>query len=255
MLSIAPKRTCFLLFLVLAYACSFSGKLLAQALPDLKKLDAYYEKARKDWNVPGMAIAIVKNDSMIFAKGYGVLNAKTGGQVNSNTLFGIASNTKAFTAAALGILVDEGKLNWNDPVTKYLPYFQLYNPYVTQAVTIRDLLSHRVGLPTYSGDLLWYNTTYSREEILRRARFLKSTYAFRDGYGYSNIMFIAAGQVIEAISGQKWEDFIRTRFFQPLGMNQSYVSVGELKDKPNQASPHGFNANQQPVPVFSSHWA
>ena len=254
MLSPAPRHSFTKFFYLVIFYFALPVRLPAQDLPDLKQLDNYYEKARKDWNVPGLAIAIVKNDSIIFSKGYGVLNAKTGGEVNGNTLFGIASNTKAFTAAALAMLVDEGKLNWHDPVTKYLPYFQLYSPYVTQAITIRDLLSHRVGLPTYSGDLLWYNTTYSREEILRRARFLKPTYEFRDGYGYSNIMFIAAGQVIEAISGQKWEDFIRTRIFQPLGMNQSYVSVRELNGKPNQAFPHGFDENQNPVPTTFAIW-
>ncbi|MDQ4141013.1 MAG: beta-lactamase family protein, partial [Bacteroidota bacterium] len=153
-----------LLLYILPALLLFSHNLQAQtrsALPDLAALDTYYEKARQDWDVPGMAIAIVKNDSVVFAKGYGVLNNKTGGSVNANTIFGIASNTKAYTAAALAILVDEGKLNWNDPVIKYLPYFQLYNPYVSQAVNIRDLLSHRVGLATFSGDLLWYNTTYS----------------------------------------------------------------------------------------------
>ncbi|QMU30213.1 serine hydrolase domain-containing protein [Adhaeribacter radiodurans] len=224
------------------------------ALPDFTALDAYYEKSRQDWDVPGMAIAIVKNDSIVFAKGYGVLNNKTGGPVNANTIFGIASNTKAYTAAALAMLVEEGKLDWHDPVTKYLPYFQLYNPYVSQAINIRDLLSHRVGLPTYSGDLLWYNTTYSREEIVRRARFLKPTYAFRDGYGYSNLMFIAAGQVIEAVSGQTWENFIRTRILQPLGMQQTYLSVKELTGKPNIASPHGFDAQRKPVPTTFNPW-
>ncbi|PSR54409.1 serine hydrolase [Adhaeribacter arboris] len=254
---LAFHRPRLVLLLFLISLLRFSSSLQAQnksALPDLAALDAYYEKARQDWEVPGMAIAIVKNDSVVFAKGYGVLNSKTGGLVNANTIFGIASNTKAYTAAALAMLVDEGKLNWHDPVTKYLPYFQLYNPYVSQAATIRDLLSHRVGLATYSGDLLWYNTTYSREEILRRAKFLKPTYAFRDGYGYSNLMFIAAGQVIEAVSGQTWENFIRTRILQPLGMQQTYLSVRELAGKSNIASPHGFDGQHKPVPTTFTPW-
>jgi len=230
--------------------------LLAQTAPevDLKQLDAYYQKALKDWQVPGMAIALVKNDSVIFAKGYGVLNAKTGGKVDANTVFGIASNTKAFTAAALAMLVDEGKLKWDDPVIKYLPYFQLYNPYVTQAVTIKDLLSHRVGLATFSGDLLWYNTTYSREDIIRRAHYLQPVYGFRDGYGYSNLMFLVAGQVIETISGQTWEAFIRQRFFQPLAMTRSFTSVKELAGQTNVASPHGFDGNRNPVPSTFTAW-
>ncbi|MFD2246536.1 serine hydrolase [Pontibacter ruber] len=221
---------------------------------DLARLDAYYEKALKAWDVPGMAIAIVKNDSVIFAKGYGVLNNKTGGKVDANTVFGIASNTKAYTAAALGILVDEGKIKWSDPVKKYLPYLQLYNPYVTENLTIEDLLCHRVGFKTYSGDLLWYNTRYSRREVLERARHLKPEYGFRDGYGYSNLMFIAAGEVVEAVSGKTWEAFIKERFFTPLGMSRSYTSVNELAGQSNIASPHGNDENGKPYATALNPW-
>ncbi|WP_187262902.1 serine hydrolase [Pontibacter beigongshangensis] len=221
---------------------------------DLAALDAYYQQALKDWKVPGMAIAVVKNDSVIFAKGYGVLNAETGGQVDANTVFAIASNSKAYTAAALGLLVDEGKLSWDDPVTKYLPYLQLYAPYITQSLNIKDLLSHRVGFKTFSGDLLWYHTTYSRREILERARHLEPVYGFRDGYGYSNLMFIAAGEVIEAITGKTWEAFIQERFFVPLGMSSSFTSVTQLAGKPNIASPHGSDEKGKPYPTTFRPW-
>ncbi|TXK52913.1 serine hydrolase [Pontibacter qinzhouensis] len=221
---------------------------------ELATLDAYYQQALKDWDVPGMAIAIVKNDSVIFAKGYGVLNATAGGQVDANTVFGIASNTKAYTAAALGILVDEGKISWDDPVAKYLPYLQLYNPYVTQSLNIKDLLSHRAGFKTFSGDLLWYHTTYSRRQILERAKHLEPEYGFRDGYGYSNLMFIAAGEVIEAVTGKTWEAFIQERFFLPLNMTSSYTSVTQLAGKPNIASPHGFDEKGKPVPTTFRPW-
>lgn len=249
--SISTRRfgRMFLLTFLLWHTATRS---FAQA--DLSKLDAYYQKALKDWNVPGMAIAIVKDDKVVFAKGYGVLDAKKGGKVDENTLFGIASNSKAYTAAALAILVDEGKLKWDDKVTKYLPYLQLYDPYVTQELTIKDLLSHRVGLETFSGDLLWYNTTYSRREILERAKFLKPTYGFRAGYGYSNVMFIAAGEVIEAISGKTWEQFIQERFFRPLGMTRSYTSVNQLKGVQNVATPHGNDPDRKPVPTYLTAW-
>ncbi|MGV3540131.1 MAG: serine hydrolase domain-containing protein, partial [Rufibacter sp.] len=204
-MNICPSFRRFPFFVILLWLISY--QVSAQA--DLQKLDAYYQQALKDWDVPGMAIAIVKDDKVVFVKGYGVADAKKGGAVDENTLFGIASNSKAYTAAALAILVDEGKLKWDDPVTKYLPYLQLYSPYVTQELTITDLLCHRVGLETFSGDLLWYNTTYTRKEILERARYLKPTYGFRAGYGYSNVMFIAAGEVIEAVSGKTWEQFIQ----------------------------------------------
>lgn len=220
----------------------------------LQKLDTYYQKALKDWDVPGMAIAIVKNDSVIFAKGYGVLNNKTGGQVDANTVFGIASNSKAYTAAALATLVDQGKLNWEDKVKKYVPYLQLYDPFVTENLTIEDLLSHRVGFKTFSGDLLWYNTTYSRSEIIERMRYLEPIYGFRDGYGYSNLMFITAGEVIEQVSGKTWENYIQETFFQPLGMKRSYTSVNDLKNVQNVASPHGFDANKKPYATTLTAW-
>ncbi|GAB2526216.1 serine hydrolase [Rufibacter soli] len=246
-------RSLRLSFLAL-FLWSLSLPVFAQA--DLQKLDAYYQKALKDWNVPGMAIAIVKNDSVVFAKGYGVRDQQKGGAVDANTLFGIASNSKAYTAAALGMLVDEGKLSWDDKVIKYLPYLQLYDPYVTQNLNIRDLLSHRVGLQTFSGDLLWYNTTYSRKEILQRAKYLQPSYPFRGGYGYSNLMFIAAGEVLEAVSGKTWEQFIQERFFKPLGMTRSYISVNQLKGVDNVAAPHA-NPTQEggkPVPTVLTAW-
>ncbi len=241
-------------FTFLALLWSLSLPVFAQV--DFQKLDTYYQKALKDWNVPGMAIAIVKDDSVVFAKGYGVRDLQKGGAVDANTVFGIASNTKAYTAAALAMLVDEGKLKWDDPVTKYLPYLQLYDPYVTQHLNIRDLLSHRVGLQTFSGDLLWYHTTYSRKEILERAKYLKPTYPFRSGYGYSNLMFIAAGEVIEAISGKPWEQFIQERIFRPLGMARSYTSVNQLKGIENVATPHGNPTaeNGKPVPTVLTAW-
>lgn len=226
----------------------------AQTTADLTKLDAYYQKALKDWDVPGMAIAIVKDDSVIFAKGYGVLDNKKGGQVDANTVFGIASNSKAYTAAALATLVDAGKISWKDKVKKYVPYLQLYDPFVTENLTIEDLLSHRVGFKTYSGDLLWYNTTYSREEIIQRMRYLKPTYNFRDGYGYSNLMFITAGQVIENVTGKTWENYIRETFLQPLGMGRTYTSVNDLKGVSNVASPHGFDANGKPYATTQVAW-
>ncbi|RAU84116.1 serine hydrolase [Pontibacter arcticus] len=241
---------CFILF-ILAKPVSAQQTNTAATLA---KLDAYYQKALKDWNVPGMAIAIVKNDSIIFAKGYGVLNNKTGGQVDANTLFGIASNSKAYTAAALGILVDEGKIKWNDPVKKYIPTLQLYNPYVTENITIEDLLSHRAGFGTFSGDLLWYNTTHSRPEIISRMQHLKPAYGFRNGYGYSNLMFITAGEVIEKVSGTTWEKFIQERFFKPLGMTRSYTSVNDLKGVANVASPHGNGADGKPFATTLNPW-
>ncbi|MBL0317464.1 MAG: beta-lactamase family protein [Flavobacteriales bacterium] len=175
-------------------------------------LDGLFKRALQDFNVPGMAIAIVKDNELVLAKGYGFRKAGSDQLVDENTSFAIASNTKAFTAAALAILVDEGKIKWSDKVRDYLPYFELYSPYVSEEFTIRDLLCHRSDLATFSGDLIWYGTTHSREEIIRRAKYLKPVYGFREAYGYSNIMFLAAGEIVAQVSGTTWDDFIQTHF-------------------------------------------
>ena len=219
-----------LIFPVLAFTQTLEQKLA--------EIDAYAEKTRADWNVPGMAIAIVKDDKVVFAKGYGARTLGKSEKVDENTLFAIASNTKAFTTASLSILIDEKKLGWDDKVVKYLPEFQLYNPYVTSEFTIRDLVSHRSGLDTFSGDLLWYETTYSSDEILRRARYLKPTSGFRSSYGYQNLMFIAAGKIVERVSGKPWAQFVRERILTPLGMKNTKTSINDYKKGDNVASPH-----------------
>ncbi len=210
----------------------------AQTTVDLAALDAYYSKARDEWQVPGFAIAIVKDDEMVFAKGYGVRELGKGAKVDEHTLFAIASNTKAFTAAALAKLVDERQIGWDDRVADHLPYFQLYSPYVTREMRIRDLLCHRSGLGTYSGDLLWYGTSYSPAEVVRRARHLEPAGSFRAHYGYSNLMFIAAGEVIPAVTGRSWSEFVQAEFLGPLGMASTVTSVTDLDGKANVATPH-----------------
>lgn len=223
--------------------------LLATAAPaqqsvDLGELDAYFAAAREDWRVPGFAIAIVKDDEVVFAKGYGVRELGKLAGVDENTLFAIASNTKAFTAAALAMLVDRGTLAWDDRVIEHLPYFQLYSPYVTQEMRVRDLLCHRSGLGTFSGDLIWYGTNYTRQEVVRRVRYLPPAGGFRAHYGYSNIMFLAAGEIVAAATGRRWDEFIETEIFEPLGMANSYTSVDSLPGKPNVATPHAGNGDR-----------
>lgn len=205
---------------------------------NLKELETYATKAGQDWRVPGFAMAIVKDDSVVFAKGFGVRELGKPTPVDAHTLFAIASNSKAFTSAALAILVDEGKIKWNDPVTKYLPWFQMYDPWVTREMMVRDLLCHRSGLATFGGDLLWYGSTYSREEVVRRIRYLKPTSSFRTQYGYQNVMFLAAGLVVEAVTGKSWDAFIKEKFFAPLGMTTSNTSVKDFKPTDNVATPH-----------------
>lgn len=203
----------------------------------LAEIDAYAERVLRDQNQPGMAIAVVKENRTVFAKGYGVRELGKPEKVDENTVFAIASNSKAFTTASLSILIDEGKIGgWDDKVSKYLPEFRLYDPYVSENVTIRDLVSHRVGLDTFSGDLLWYETTYKEDEILRRLRYLQPVRGFRAGFGYQNLMFIAAGRIIEKVSGKTWGQFVTERILQPLGMNRTTTTIRDLKD--NAAFPH-----------------
>jgi CubicO group peptidase (beta-lactamase class C family) len=210
-----------------------------QQQPDLGALDAWIAAARQAWAVPGLAVAIVKDGRTVFARGYGVRDMRGSDAVDEHTLFAIASNTKAFTAAALAMLVDEGRLRWDDRVREHLPWFELYDPWVTNEMRIRDLLSHRSGLGTFSGDLLWYGTPYSAEEVVRRARHLPPAGPFRASYGYSNLMFIAAGEVVAAVSGQPWPVFVQQRLLQPLGMRRTVLTTDSLPKRDNVATPHG----------------
>ncbi len=210
----------------------------------IDSLEQYYQKALSDWNVPGMAVAIVTKDKVLFSKGFGIADIETREAVDDNTLFALASNTKAFTATALAMLVDEGKINWDDKVTRYLPWFKLYDPFVTESFTIRDLLCHRSGLETFSGDLLWYGSTFSRQEVVSKAQFLQPKYGFREHFGYSNIMLIAAGEIIPAVTGMSWDDFVASRILKPLGMNRSILHVSELPANQNVAAPHVYVQGQ-----------
>jgi CubicO group peptidase (beta-lactamase class C family) len=224
------RLTTFLLFVLVAFLPAYG-----QEAP-LNGFDDYVNKALREWEVPGLAIAIVKDDRIVLAKGYGVRKLGDPAPVNERTLFAIGSSSKAFTAAAIAMLVDEGKLKWDDPVTKYLPGFELYDPYVTRELTVRDLLSHRSGLER--GDFLWYGSDYDRDEILRRTRYLKPTWSLRSTFGYQNLMFLAAGQLVARVSGKTWDEFIRQRIFTPLSMTASSTSIRDLKNADNVASPH-----------------
>lgn len=202
----------------------------------LQGLDAAVEQALQDWQMPGLALAIVKDDAVVLSKGYGVRELGQPTPVDERTVFAIGSVTKSFTAAALGMLVDEGKVGWDDPVTEHLPDFQLYDPYVTREITLRDLLTHRSGLPR--GDLIWIGSDFDRAEILRRVRYLPPRWSFRSHYGYQNILYLAAGQVVAAVTGRSWDEFVRERIFTPLGMTDSSISVTALADAANVAAPH-----------------
>lgn len=202
----------------------------------LSGLDAYIDKAIKDWEVPGLALAIVRNDSIVHARGYGVRQLGQPGNVTERTVFAIGSSSKAFTAGLIGLLVDEGKLKWDDPVAMHLPGFQMHDPYASKELTIRDALSHRSGLAR--GDRLWYASELDREEILKRVRYLEPTWSFRSTFGYQNLMYLAAGQVAARVGGKSWDDLIHERLFVPLGMSSSNTSTNKLRGMPDVAMPH-----------------
>ena len=205
--------------------------------PPLAGLDAHVGRVLQEFGVPGMAVAVVKDGEVLLARGYGVRRAGEAAAVDGDTLFGIASNTKAFTCAALSILVEEGRLAWDDPVTKHLPAFQMYDPWVTRELTVRDLVTHRTGLGLGAGDLMWWPaTTFTRGEIVRGMRWVKPASSLRSRYAYNNVAFVAAGEVVAAVSGTSWDAFVEERILRPLGMSRT-TSTFAAADA-NGAAPH-----------------
>jgi len=230
------------LTLILFASLLFSGQSLQAApkkSPLPSKLDAAAARVMKAFEVPGLGLAVVKDGRVVVAKGYGLKKLGEAAPVDSQTLFGIASNTKVFTAAALGLLVDEGKIAWDDPVVSILPAFQMFDPYVTRELTVRDLLVHRSGLGLGAGDLLWWPpTTYDRKEIARRLRFIRPATSFRSAYAYDNVLYLVAGELIEAVSGKAWEDFVGDRILGRVRMMTSSVRHSDAERKGNLATPH-----------------
>ena len=228
-------RRCLLVALLAL--CLAPAGAFAQAPP--ADLDAWVARAMQAFEVPGVAVAIVKDGAVVHAKGYGVRRLGDPAPVDDRTLFGIASNTKAFTAAALGMLVDEGKVAWDDPVAKHLPGFSLADAFASREITVRDTLSHRTGLGLGAGDLLfWPDTNVSRDQVVAAARAIAPASSFRSRYAYNNLMFVVAGQVIASATGKSWDEVIRERIFAPLGMRDSRISSVGLTPADNVASPH-----------------
>ena len=204
-------------------------------------IDAYVTSVLRTFSVPGMGVTIVKDGKVLVARGYGVRTLGDTARVTGRTRFGIASNSKAFTATALAMLVDEGKVEWDAPVVTYLPQFALSDPFVTRQITVRDLLVHRSGLGLGAGDLLWWPaSTYDRKQIMHRLRDIPLSTSFRGAYAYDNVLYIVAGELIEAVSGQTWEDFVAARILTPLGMSQTLTRHSDAGATGNVASTHAF---------------
>lgn len=209
----------------------------AQEGPDLAAaLDAYVAQAVSDWEVPGLAIAVVADGELVFAKGYGVRELGSADPVDEHTLFAIGSTTKAMTAATVGLQVAAGRMGWDDPVARHLPGFRLHDPCASHGATARDLLTHRAGLG--NADLVWYGQDRSRDEILAALPRVEPVYSMRDGFVYQNLMYVAAGELAAAVAGTPWEELVEARIFAPLGMERTVPGGAPAQRLPNVARPH-----------------
>jgi CubicO group peptidase (beta-lactamase class C family) len=236
----------------LALCILFGVTAFAQIGPPAD-LDAWVARSMQSFEVPGLSLAIVKDGKVVVAKGYGVRKLGDATPVDENTLFGIGSNTKAFTVACLAMLVDEGKIAWDDPVYQRLPAFQMFDPYVSHEMTIRDLLTHRSGMGLGEGDLLFFpHTTYTREDVIHQLRYMKPASSFRSRFAYDNLLYMTAGQIVPAVTGTSWDDFVRQRIFTPLGMSHSNVSTAAFRPGENVAYPHSKLNDKLQVIAFEN---
>jgi CubicO group peptidase (beta-lactamase class C family) len=220
---------------VVGFASLLAFPQLVGAQRTSAEIDRYVERARQDWAVPGMAVAMIADGKVVHLKGYGVRDLGTGEPVDRETIFEITSATKTFTATALGMLVGEGAVGWDDPVSKHLPGFEVKDPYVAGRVTFRDLLAHRTGL-AYGSSLR--DGPYDRNELVRRMRFLPFRHGFREGFAYMHLPYLVAARVLEDKTGVSWDEFVLRRIFEPLGMSRSYTSIAGIEDDPNGGTPH-----------------
>ena len=247
-------RSCvgrYSLSLVVFVSLFISSVFAQESLPE--NFDAWIESSRQDWKIPGMAVGIVKDGEVVYAQGFGEKLLGSAEPVDANTIFSIASVSKNMTAAALGILVDEGKIDWDDKITKHIPWFQLKDPWVTQELTIRDALTHRVGLGRILGNRLQFMTASSRDSVLYQMRYMELEKPFRSEFVYNNVMYSLAGQIIEYTDGRTWDAFLQERLFTPLGMNSTTTSIAQLKLSDNQAYPHQ-EIEGKVVPIQRRNW-
>ncbi len=238
--SIRRISVCFLATLILVVSA------IAQPI-NPPSVDAVVQEALKAWNVPGAAVAIIRGNEVLYVKGYGVKDLRTAQPITTDTIFAIGSTSKAFTTTAMAMLVDEGKMNWDDPVRKHIPWFRLSDPLANENVTMRDIVSHRTGLSR--NDLLWYGSPWGREEIIRKIGFVKLTRPYRAVYQYQNIMFLTAGYAVGQITNSSWEDFVQRRIFDPLGMKTANFSATVAEKAADHATPHRKTKDDKIEPI------
>jgi len=230
-------------------AILFSIRCSAQdpeVLSRLQGLDEYMAKVLKEWNEPGACIGIVKNNKLVFAKGYGYRDYGKKLPVTPNTLYQIASNTKLFTTIAVGMLVQDGKIEWDKPVRNFVPSIKFYNDELDNTITIHDMLSHRTGISRH--DLIWYKSDFTRKELYEKLRYLEPSQPLRQGFLYNNMMYASTGYIIEMLSQKKWEDFVRENIFVPLGMNKTVFSIQDMKKQDDYGVP--FNERRDTTTLY-----
>ena len=214
------------LFILIFLLFSFSSKTHGQTYnldKSLNGFDKYIEQVMKDWNSPGIAVGIVIKNELVYSKGFGYRDLENKLPVTSKTLFPIASNTKLFTSVAMGMLVEEGKLAWDEPISSYVPQIKFYNQELYNTVTLRDMLAHRTGISRH--DAIWYKSDFSRKELFDRLIYLEPVQPIRQSSLYNNLMYAAAGYCLEIITGRTWEDFVQENIFNPLNMNSAYFTI------------------------------
>lgn len=247
------KNITFLLIVLglLALCIMLYNKKESGALPfSGTSIDAYVGDVMQALHVPGLALAIIQGDDVVYMKGYGVLEEGKEEKVNTETIFQFGSCSKAFTAASLGILVDEGKITWEDKVIKYLPQFKTYDECITKELTIADLLSHRSGIEDIG--LVYFKSPLSRDELIHQIRYFVPIVGFREHWVYNNLMYLAAGQIIPVVTGMSWDEFVTQRFLVPLGMSNSGTTIRGLENKPNIAQAHVWAKDKiQPMPLLN----
>ncbi|HMQ04801.1 MAG TPA: serine hydrolase [Pyrinomonadaceae bacterium] len=228
----------FTSLLLISTALAFVFTANAQtAQTRVDELDRYIEDARRTWDIPGISVAVVQDGKVLLSKGYGVRELGKPDKADNQTLFGAMSTTKAMTAVAMGLLVDEGKIKWDDNVVDHLPWFRVNDPYITSQLKVRDLFTHNAGMP--NTDILWaWAFDYSADEILRRMQYVSPAYSFRSGFVYQNVMYVVAGKIIEKASGMTWERFMMERVFGPLGMKNTFATIRGGLNYQNRSSAH-----------------
>ena len=244
------RRTCLALALATGLSSGCSGKDTTTTTPSsavdttaptddpLAGLDADVESLMEMFDVPGLALVVVHDGEVVVSKGYGTRTLGKDEPVDGDTVFAIASNTKAFIATAIGLLVADGTIGWDDRVVEHLPDLVLWDDYTTKHIRIRDLLSHRSGLATWAGDTSWIGSKLTTDQLMARLRYVPADHDFREAYGYTNLMFVVAGEVIRAKTGTRWEDFVEERVLKPLAMTRTNATVTALPKMDNIATPY-----------------